>query len=200
MLSGAELKANLTELWGTITQCQLCPTTLQKVFMKGTVRPDVLIVGHNPEEEDFRKGIPFANNTGEVLNGLLSDAGYGEFKLGFTNSIFCSTKQEETIAYESNYNCRQHSSSLISILQPPSVILLGKKTLEVLFPSVKFRLAGSFTSSEFPSTNFYMSYSPSYLLRSPGKRDVVIGGLLDIKDLIKREELLKKDSRTKFNC
>jgi uracil-DNA glycosylase len=136
--------------WAACTDCPLHQSCRQKVFFRGDVPCDVLIIGVNPLPEDEAVGLPMKGDNGAVMDELIDEtiekfnakrfqallknvqlqnifgkSSYAPLKTCITNSVLCrgdGAPEKEYIRA-----CSKRLAEFIGIAKPRLLIAAGKQ-------------------------------------------------------------------------
>lgn len=155
--------------WRDCELCSLCETRNKVVLLRGQIPCDVLFVGEAPGESEDVFGKPFYGPAGNLLERMLSDAGWNvadhdiePVRRAFTNLIGCLPQEEDTEreGLGSKWKLREPTKEEIKACAPrlreiveitrPRVILLVGRLAENWVPKI---LAGEDTNVKGRSGN-----------------------------------------------
>ena len=171
-----------------IRACQRCPLVAQRqcaVPGMGDRRPDWLLVGEAPGEEEDRQGLPFVGRAGQLLDRMLAALQLQRAQQVYiTNVIKCRPPQNRNPAAEEIAHCTPYLLRQVELLQPKIVLALGRFAAQTLLAEggclsaealrdlplgklrgrvYQARLAGRVLP-------VVVTYHPAYLLRSPADK------------------------------
>lgn len=178
--------------WDALEQqihaCQRCPLGAQRqcaVPGMGDRRPDWLLVGEAPGEEEDRQGLPFVGRAGQLLDRMLAALQLQrEQRVYIANVIKCRPPQNRNPAADEIAHCTPYLLRQVELLQPKIVLALGRfaaQTLlaeggclsaEALRELPLGKLRGRVYQARFGSQvlPLVVTYHPAYLLRSPADK------------------------------
>ena len=114
------------------TRCDLYKTGTQVVWGEGDVHAGVMLIGQGPGETEDETGRPFVGPAGEMLNGVLAEAGIDRGRLWITNTIkHWATKVERGRRLNRPPRvgevraCRIWLESELTIIQPRILVCVG---------------------------------------------------------------------------
>lgn len=168
----------LREQMSTCGSCDLCHGRTQVVFGAGNTKPQVLIIGEAPGEEEDKQGVPFVGKAGQKLDSMLKYAGLTREEVYITNAVLCRPPNNRNPRGEELAACRWRLDLQIKLLKPQLIILLGriamqqisgeplKGSLSQFFPE---NIKGEWLNYAFDghTSKVLVTYHPSYHLRSP---------------------------------
>src|SRR6185295_13681984 len=133
---------SLDELEKLARSCRACPLwahATQTVFGAGSPRAEVMLVGEQPGDEEDRKGQPFVDPAGRLLDRALEAAGIDRGKIYVTNAVkhFKWTPRgkrrlHKTPAQREIEACEQWLQGEIQALQPRVIVCLGATAAHAL--------------------------------------------------------------------
>ncbi|OYX59334.1 MAG: hypothetical protein B7Y96_05460 [Comamonadaceae bacterium 32-67-11] len=171
-----------------IRACQRCPLGAQRqcaVPGMGDRRPDWLLVGEAPGEEEDRQGLPFVGRAGQLLDRMLAALQLQRTqRVHITNVIKCRPPQNRNPAADEIAHCAPYLRRQIELLQPKIVLALGRFAAQTLLaeggclspdelhtlPLGKLR--GRIYQARIGAQTLplVVTYHPAYLLRSPADK------------------------------
>jgi len=141
-------------------------------FFKGSLEPDLLIVGEAPGVEENVSGIPFVGRSGNLIDELIELHGLDACDLAFLNPVFrmpldtCHRLRQPTDEEIDYY--RPMTQEIVNFLSPKYVLLLGNTACMALLNRRHItRLRGNWLD------NFLPTFHPSYVLRNPELRSLL---------------------------
>jgi len=171
-----------------IRACQRCPLGAQRqcaVPGMGDRRPDWLLVGEAPGEEEDRQGLPFVGRAGQLLDRMLSALQLQrEQRVYIANVIKCRPPQNRNPAADEIAHCTPYLLRQVELLQPKIVLALGRfaaQTLlaeggclsaEALRELPLGKLRGRVYQAQLAGRVLpvVVTFHPDYLLRSPADK------------------------------
>jgi len=176
------------ELEQQIRSCQRCPLGAQRqcaVPGMGDRRPDWLLVGEAPGEEEDRQGLPFVGRAGQLLDRMLAALQLQRtHRVYIANVIKCRPPQNRNPSADEIAHCTHYLLRQVELLQPKIVLALGRfaaQTLlaeggclsaEALRDVPLGKLRGRVYQARFGAQvlPLVVTYHPAYLLRSPADK------------------------------
>lgn len=178
--------------WETLTKqiqkcnnCSLSKIRKNYVIGCGNKNADWLFIGEAPGEEEDNVGEPFVGESGKLLDNILQYLQLGRNNnIYIANTIKCRPPFNRDPTPEEIENCRHFLWQQISLIQPKIIVVLGKIAFYSLFQS-QLNLSTNFKISTYRSKvlslNYkyqqrvykiptFITYHPSYLLRSPSQK------------------------------
>ena len=144
-------------------------------FFKGSHNPDLLIVGEAPGPLENLHGVPFVGPSGKLIDQLIVECGLSCFQVAFLNVVFRMPRSGRR-----GYNFRKPTSleidhyrpmvaEIISYLSPTCILLCGSSACESILKTTSVTSArGKWFGNILPT------FHPSYVLRNPDKREIMI--------------------------
>ena len=177
-LSDAEIAnldwAGLRDAVATCTRCPLCKTRHRTVFGNGDQRARWLLVGEGPGRSEDQQGDPFVGPAGKLLDSMLQaiDLKRGENSY-IANIVKCratdSSGNDRAPSADEAAACRPYLDRQISLLQPATILALGKvAAISLLSSDPKTSVAAlrGFVH-QLGNAALVVTYHPAYLLRKP---------------------------------
>ena len=168
------------------TACDLHEKRQHPVFGGGSREPSLMIVGDIPRLLDEQQKQPFAGETGELLDKLLSHLDVSPDNIYFTNLLKCRTPLDNPPQSNQAASCLSYLKQQIKLLRPQLVLLLGRSTAQQVLgqnqPMAQLRQKRHFLQGiDVP---FTATYHPAYLLMQPRLKSLVWQDLQFIKQAL----------------
>ena len=175
----------LDELIRTCGACELGVRRRQAVPGMGDPRPDWLIVGEAPGEEEDRQGLPFVGRAGQLLDRMLAAMNLSRARQVYiANVIKCRPPHNRNPDPAEIAQCEPYLLRQIELLQPRFILALGRFAAHTLLthatqPGAEAlrqlplgKLRGRVHEVEIAGQRLplVVSYHPAYLLRSPAEK------------------------------
>lgn len=176
MPKAPELPSNLDEARRAALQCRrcdLCEAATQTVWGEGAIDADLMIVGEQPGDQEDLSGRPFVGPAGQLLHGLMANAGVDSRRVWMTNAVkhFKFKPQGKRRLHQSPNrseldHCKWWLGMELAFVQPKVVMALGA--------SAAFALTGNdgpmthrvgHTETGLHGGPVLISWHPSYILR-----------------------------------
>lgn len=166
-------------------RCGLAQCRQRAVPGVGDRRPDWLIVGEAPGEEEDRQGAPFVGRAGQLLDRMLAAMGLARGQgVYIANVIKCRPPRNRNPEPDEIARCTPYLLRQIALLQPRMVIAMGRfaahtllaeggcDTAEALLRTPLGRLRGRVHRARLADQTLpvVVTYHPAYLLRSPAEK------------------------------
>ena len=131
----AEYIDKLNDIDSDILKCDLCPNLVERFTNNTSIsygnNTDILILGEAPANNGWRKSGKSWHDinlkmmkSGKILNNLLNIIDLELDGTTFLEAIKCFPKDRKHLKI-CNYNCKNHLSNQISLLNPKLIITLG---------------------------------------------------------------------------
>ncbi|HIF9354174.1 TPA: uracil-DNA glycosylase [Photobacterium damselae] len=167
---------NPIERYSSLTNDILESSGSKLAFFKGSLQPEVLILGEAPGPLENIKGVPFVGDCGRELDSLLNSSGLSAFQLAFLNSVFRmpvgndgrfrKPTEQEIDAY------RSMVMEIIEFLSPKFILACGNVACYSLLERQGItRIRGEWDSVVMPT------FHPGYTLRNVQERELVISDM-----------------------
>ena len=187
-LTSPATAGDLQSLETCIRECRACDLgqrRQQAVPGMGDTRPDWLIVGEAPGEEEDRQGLPFVGRAGQLLDRMLAAMGLSrEQKVYITNVIKCRPPHNRNPDPVEVAHCLPYLLRQVELLQPRIVLAMGRFAAQALLAQ-----GGTFSQQDLRqmplgkwrgqvhrievggrSLPLVVTYHPAFLLRSPSEK------------------------------
>jgi DNA polymerase len=133
-----------------------------------------MVIGEGPGEEEDRQGLPFVGKSGQLLDKILSAAGFSrDENVYIANIVKCRPPENREPTPEERSTCLPFLLLQIEMIQPSLIVLLGATALKGLIdPGAKItQVRGKWI--EWNERLVMPTFHPSALLRNPDlKKDV----------------------------
>jgi uracil-DNA glycosylase family 4 len=166
-------------------RCALAGCRQRAVPGVGDPRPDWLIVGEAPGEEEDRQGEPFVGRAGQLLDRMLAAMGLRRGQgVYIANVIKCRPPRNRNPEPDEIARCTPYLLRQIALLQPRLVLAMGRfaaQTLlaeggcdrpDTLLRTPLGRLRGRVYTARLAGLALpvVVTYHPAYLLRNPADK------------------------------
>jgi uracil-DNA glycosylase family protein len=155
--------------------CDLWRNATQTVFGEGAGKPEVVLIGEQPGNQEDLQGKPFVGPAGKVLDRALEQAGIDRGAVYITNAVkhFKWTRKGKLRIHQKPRAdeieaCRPWLDAEIALTRPKAIVCLGATAAHALLGG-KFRLTqhrGEFISMP-PKPPITATVHPSAILRAP---------------------------------
>ena len=162
-------------------QCGLANTRTRTVFCSGKPSP-LMFVGEAPGEDEDATGEAFVGAAGKMLTRVLKDAGISRDQIYIANVLKCRPPGNRPPAPAEVESCAPFLRRQIELVNPKVICALGKPAAFSLLgwegPMRNVRGTWRLIQGRWITA----TYHPSYLLRSRGDIDTVLGDFKAILD------------------
>lgn len=155
----------------------------------------ILIVGQNPGQEENFANEAFVGKSGQLLDAMLSDAGFNLDDIRRTNVVRCVTPKNRPPLPSEAAACHHFLVEEILEVAPTVIIAMGDVAYKALtgLRSALSSVRGqeqALAASYGYECGVWATYHPAYVLRSPMARATVVSDLQRVRDRhMKTEEL-----------
>lgn len=157
---------------GNCTKCDLYKTRKNLVFGEGSSDADLMIVGEAPGESEDEQGRPFVGRSGKLLDEWLGHVGLRRCDVFIANVLKCRPPKNRNPNPEEIETCSPFLKKQIKIIQPKSIIALGKFAGHLLCGHKMLSLSDMRDMElSYEGKPLFVTYHPSYVLRREGKFD-----------------------------
>ena len=167
-----------------LTDFALKQTATQLVFGEGPLQPDIMVIGEAPGNEEDQSGRPFVGVSGQLMNRMLSAAGYPRETCYITNMIPWRPPGNRTPTPDEVAKMIPFLREHIRLVQPKSLLLLGGVAAKAVLKTDTgiMRLRGKIHTLEETGIPVVPTFHPSYLLRTPLQKQQAWEDLLRMKE------------------
>lgn len=167
----------LQERWKDCMSCSLYQGRTNMVYMRGSLNPKLVFIGEAPGAEEDIEGKPFVGRAGKLLDQLIAAIDLHKDDYAIVNCVACRPPENRNPFPKEFSACSSRLYSLLEILDPKVVVLLGS----VPFRMLAEKADGGITQSRGITTTANISrrgnnlqfpaiptFHPSFLLRNGG--------------------------------
>lgn len=167
-----------------ITDFALKQTATQLVFGEGPLNPDIMVIGEAPGNEEDQSGRPFVGVSGQLMNRMLSAAGYARETCYITNMIPWRPPGNRTPTPDEVTRMMPFLREHIRLVQPKSLLVLGGVSAKAILGTDTgiMRLRGRIHTLEGLGIPVVPTFHPSYLLRTPLQKQQAWEDVLMLKE------------------
>lgn len=179
-----EQNGTLEKLYLRCKDCQKCELGATKtncVFGVGNPNADLMFVGEAPGEQEDLSGTPFVGRAGQLFDRFLYAVDIDRKDVYIANILKCRPPKNRDPLPEEEDACIDYLREQVKIIQPKLIVCLGRiSAMRLISPD--FRITRDH-GKWFDKGAFSMCavYHPSYLLRSPGKKEEMLADMKSIK-------------------
>ena len=146
--------------------CGLVEERRRVVVGRGNPEARLMLIGEAPGAEEDASGLPFVGRSGQLLSGLIAEAGLDEEQdLYICNVIKCRPPGNRKPTTQEIDQCRPWLEQQLTLINPPLVLLAGATALQALLGirSGISKRRGQWHDQD--QRAFMPVFHPSYLLR-----------------------------------
>ena len=175
----------LNQLKNRCRSCQNCSlgkTRTNLVFGVGNPQASLMFVGEAPGQAEDEQGIPFVGAAGKLLDRYLYAVDIPRESVYIANILKCRPPHNRDPLPEEEDACIGYLREQVRIIRPKLIVCLGRiSAMRLISPD--FRITRDH-GKWFDRGAFSMCavYHPSYLLRSPGKKEEMLADMKAIKE------------------
>ncbi|NHC14955.1 uracil-DNA glycosylase [Motilibacter deserti] len=153
----------------TVRGCVACAELVEtRTNVVPGVRPDsadVLLVGEAPGAQEDESGVPFVGKAGQLLDGLLEEAGLPRDRVAVANVLKCRPPKNRKPTRGEVARCRPWLARQIELADPVLIVTLGGTAAEwVLKPGVRIGEL-RFADVHYAGRRVLCTYHPSAAIR-----------------------------------
>ncbi|HMA38314.1 MAG TPA: uracil-DNA glycosylase [Chloroflexia bacterium] len=157
-------------------RCDLKLTRTQVVFGVGNPDAQLILFGEAPGADEDARGLPFQGRAGQVLNGLLADAGIRREEIWVSNTVKCRPTKVEGKRVSNRpprvgevRACAIWREGEMDLLKPPLICCLGATAAAaILGREVKMTKERGVWFPSPAGAQVLITYHPSYVMRQIG--------------------------------
>jgi|GEM_PF-1755601 len=173
--------------WSKCSDCSLAAQAHKRVFYRGSLDAEIVLVGEAPGQDEDRVGVPFVGRSGLFLDHLLEAAGFDPVEVLIANPVLCrpvgpSGKDRKPTPTEIAA-CVKHLRQLLDLVAPRWVVLMGATARDTFTDGSP--AWESYFSIGIP-TRFALIHHPSWYLRSGGREVKEYGKALALFSFLKK--------------
>lgn len=164
---------SLDELRVLAQDCRACPLRdgcRGVVFGEGDPAAKLMLIGEGPGAVEDELGRPFVGPAGQLLNRILSAAGFEREEVYITNVVMCRPPDNRVPAPAEVEACFPFLARKIELIHPEVIVSLGATSLQALLGTGAriTRLRGKWL--EYRGIALMPTFHPAALLRDPTKK------------------------------
>jgi DNA polymerase len=160
-------------LVAAVRGCIACPElAVSRTRVVPGQRPpgaDVLLVGEAPGAQEDETGVPFVGRSGQLLDGLLTEAGLSREQIAVTNVLKCRPPANRKPHRAEVSRCRPWLERQLDLVDPTVVVALGGTAAEWFFgPGARIaalRALGRDAPLSHGGRRVVVTYHPSAAIR-----------------------------------
>jgi DNA polymerase len=179
------LKAEVEKFEG----CALKLTAKNTVFGDGNQKAKIVIIGEAPGADEDRIGVPFVGRSGQLLDKMLSAAGFKREDCYITNILPWRPPGNRAPTTAEVSVCIPFLKKQIDLIEPDILFILGGSAANSLLDNNEpiSKLRGKwleYKSSKGKKVEVLASFHPAYLLRNSAQKAKVWADLLRLSKKI----------------
>lgn len=162
------------------TACSLCASRHEVVVDRGNPEGRLLFIGEAPGASEDAEGKAFVGPAGEVLDGLIADAGIKPDQFLIINVLKCRPPNnafpgdERSVYTEEEIvpKCLPWLDKQIELVRPKAIVLVGRKAAEWTIyrnrrpaPNMGDIAFRWYRTDRYPRVEIFAMYHTAYLLR-----------------------------------
>jgi len=176
-------------------KCSLRTTCKSPVFGRGSIMPDVLIVGEAPGLEEDEKSLPFVGRSGSFLQKIIDSVELESYAI--TNVVRCRPPNNRTPTQQEILSCRKHLEDQIKIMKPKLILSVGRVASEAIL-SRKVRILEE-NAKGILNTSFgiptVLCVHPSWAIRNGGRTEEIRKAIEECKMFISKVDATGLESK-----
>lgn len=171
---------------GNCTRCKLHHSRTNIVFGEGNPNAEIMFIGEGPGETEDLQGRPFVGRAGQLLDKIIEAMGYKRADVYIANVVKSRPPNNRPPEQDEIAACSPFLFRQITAIQPKILVALGGTALKCLLgEEAKItKLRGQFI--EFRGIPLMPTFHPSYLLRNPSAKKVVLEDMQNVLQRLKQ--------------
>lgn len=171
---------------GNCTRCKLHHSRTNIVFGEGNPNAEIMFIGEGPGETEDLQGRPFVGRAGQLLDKIIEAMGYKRADVYIANVVKSRPPNNRPPEQDEIAACSPFLFRQITAIQPKILVALGGTALKCLWgEEAKItKLRGQFI--EFRGIPLMPTFHPSYLLRNPSAKKVVLEDMQNVLQRLKQ--------------
>lgn len=151
-------------------ECGLSKTRNSVVIYRGNTSAPLMVVGEAPGKNEDEQGKPFVGRSGQLLQLLLTTAGFKPDEIHVCNIVKCRPPENRRPTASEILSCKKLLAKQFELVSPKMVLLCGATAYEAFFnqkPNMH-EVRGNFIKRG----NYYImtTFHPAYALRDPKQK------------------------------
>jgi uracil-DNA glycosylase len=191
LAAAATTLAELATAVGSFDGCALKRTATNTVFADGVADAPLMVIGEAPGADEDRLGKPFVGRAGQMLDRMLAAIGFDRRRNAYiTNVLFWRPPGNRKPTAEEIAACLPFVFRHIALLAPKAVMMSGGTAMSALCGVEGItRLRGRWFDLSVDGlprpVPALATYHPSFLLRSPTRKNEAWFDLLALQSKLK---------------
>jgi uracil-DNA glycosylase len=190
--AAASIKANsladLADELKAFDGCGLKATATSLCFYRGAERARLMIIGEAPGREEDLAGKPFVGAAGQLLDKMLSAAGFSAEQVHITNVVYWRPPGNRTPSPAEGLACAPFLTRQIELVSPDVILLLGAIAAKQILDTTEgiLRLRGNWFETVVAGRTIKTmpSLHPAYVLRTPTSKRQAWRDFLAVKAML----------------
>jgi DNA polymerase len=191
----------------TLDQCRRCDlwkNATQAVGGAGPKRARIMLVGEQPGDQEDLAGAPFVGPAGQLLDGVLDEAGLDRRKVYLTNAVKHfkweprgKRRMHKTPAQREIEACSYWLDKELEHVRPDVVVALGSTALKAVLGTPNVTLKDTLGKPIRHGGRWVVTvYHPSYVLRVPGAESKALARAAMVDGIKLAQRLLERDGES----
>jgi len=178
----------------SLTDDPLASGGTNMVVYRGNVSADVMLIGEGPGAEEDRLGEPFVGRSGQLLDKILSAAGFDpRLDVFVTNAVFRRPPGNRKPTAEELAFYRPWLIELVRLVDPMVILLVGGVAVQAVLAEKRgiTQLRGKWI--DWAGRRVMPVFHPAYLLRNPSRapgspKALMWQDILAVRDAVKADD------------
>ena len=175
----------LDKIASEIEECKICKIGKNGKAVPGEGNPDaeVIFIGEAPGKNEAATGRPFIGRSGQLLRGLIRDAGLKEVDVFITSPVKYlpdrGTPTSEDIAHG-----RVHLMQQLEVINPKIIVLLGRVAAEGVLQQKLAVMSQRGTIIEKDGKKYFLTIHPAAAIRFQKFKKLIVEDFDKLKVLL----------------
>lgn len=173
----------------TFDGCGLKATAKNLCFYRGAAQAPVMIIGEAPGRDEDIEGRPFVGRAGQLLDRMITAAGWSETDVHITNIVYWRPPGNRTPTPQEAEICRPFLERQIELVAPRVLLLMGGAASKQILRSDEgiLKIRGRWQTLEFGNLKVPViaTLHPAYLLRTPIAKRQAWRDILAVNETLK---------------
>lgn len=177
----------LDEITEKIAHCRTCKKDCGGLPVPGEGNPDadIMFLGEAPGRNEAATGRPFIGRSGQLLRGLIREAGLKESDVYITSPVkYLPDRGTPTLAQIAHG--RMHLNAQLSVIQPKFIVLLGKTAVTAMLERNSAILKERGSIIEKDGRHYFITLHPAAVIRFPKYKHLIVEDFKKLQRLVRK--------------
>lgn len=184
-MTNAEKQKKLDRITKQIERCAVCKEGKTGVAVPGEGNPDadIVFLGEAPGKQEAKSGRPFIGRSGQLLRGLIREAGLKEEDVYITSPVkylpLRGTPTKSDIAH-----AKEHLFKQLDVIEPKFIVLLGSVAAQAMLGKVLPITKEHGNIFHEGERTYFLTFHPAAALRFPPLKKELVKDFEKLKGLL----------------